>query len=366
MHKFLSQHSATYHNFYPKQYVAPYLDHPLSNIDGDLTKPEWEMANWSDLFQDIRGNVNQDQPPLGCSTRVKILWDDEYLYIGALLETDNALYPVVTTFEKRNEPIYQQDSDFEVFVDPTCTTHHYKEFEANAWNTVWNLMLDKPYLDGGVEHSGRVTQQKDSPLYYEVNDQMSATKILEGSVNSHQGRTKWSMEIKMSFSDLLAVTSGEKPRIGKRWRINFSRVERKGLVNWVWQPQIQWNGTSYTGEVNMHLPNAWGYLVFGEKSGSSSSHKQQDVKDPEWSIRMMAMNIYVAQHFYFDANGAYSASLEALTPWLDVELAKAFPLVAFFECSNQTFIATIQDDTHQASIRNDRLLQVETLFTQSS
>mmetsp|Transcript_13220 Transcript_13220/g.19447 ORF Transcript_13220/g.19447 Transcript_13220/m.19447 type:complete len:368 (-) Transcript_13220:68-1171(-) len=356
------QSGVAYTNHYPNQYVAPYLNHPLSKIDGDLTKREWELADWSDFFQDIRGfgdAPNKDQPPSTCSTRVKMLWDDDYLYIGAILETDNTEYPVVTTFRKRNEPIFQQDSDFEVFVDPTSTTHNYKEFEANAWNTIWNLMLDKPYSDGGAEHSGRVAKDPNDPFYYEVKDQTSATKIVEGELNASQGRTKWSIEIKMSFQDLLASTSNRMmPGIGTRWRINFSRVERKGLINWVWQPQIQWNGTRYKGEVNMHLPNAWGYLVFGKDRRHPSG------KDPEWPLRMAAMNIYVAQHLYFDKYSAYASSLEELKPWLDRVLMKEFPVVSFFECSNQTFIATIRDDIHQATIRNDRFLQVEALLVQ--
>ena len=41
------------------------------------------------------------------------------------------------------------DNDFEVFVDPDGSTHNYKEFEINARNTTWSLMLNKPYIDSG-------------------------------------------------------------------------------------------------------------------------------------------------------------------------------------------------------------------------
>ncbi len=56
------------------------------------------------------------------------------------------------------------------------------------------------------------------------------------------------------------------PSIGTMWRINFSRVEKRGDVNWTWQAQIAWDavGHQFAGNVNMHLPDAWGYLVFGE------------------------------------------------------------------------------------------------------
>jgi hypothetical protein len=145
-----------YSQYYPRTYVARRITSPLI-IDGNLSKVEWQQTPWSDAFDDIRGPDDvpseDDRPPPSCLTRVKMVWDDDFLYIGALLQAD-ADHPVVASFTHRNDPIFQHDSDFEVFVDPTTSTHNYKEFEVNAYNTVWNLLLDKPYSDGGQEHSG--------------------------------------------------------------------------------------------------------------------------------------------------------------------------------------------------------------------
>ncbi len=41
------------------------------------------------------------------------------------------------------------DNDFEVFIDPDGDTHAYYELEVNALGTPWDLMLIKPYRDGG-------------------------------------------------------------------------------------------------------------------------------------------------------------------------------------------------------------------------
>jgi len=128
-----------YAQYYPRTYVASHLiDGTVIKIDGNLSKPVWQQAPWSELFDDIRGPLDapgDERPPSTCSTKFKMLWGDTHLYIGAFLEAD-AHHPVVTSFRNRNEPIYQQDSDFEVFIDPFGTNHHYKEFEVNAWNTV--------------------------------------------------------------------------------------------------------------------------------------------------------------------------------------------------------------------------------------
>ena len=54
-------------------------------IDGDLTKDFWKTANWMDDFHDIEGD---SLPRPWKRTQVKVLWDDEALYVGAQLFDD--------------------------------------------------------------------------------------------------------------------------------------------------------------------------------------------------------------------------------------------------------------------------------------
>jgi hypothetical protein len=146
-----------HYSLYPYSYIAPRYNEEsfgvtnkgplIDRLDGDLSKDEWAHVPWqSEAFDDIRGPNEavpaDERPPPGCGTQFKMMWDDQYLYIGVLLQSDNRT--VATSFTKRNEPIFQQDSDFEVFLDPAASCHFYKELELNAWNTVWNLYLDKP------------------------------------------------------------------------------------------------------------------------------------------------------------------------------------------------------------------------------
>lgn len=209
----------------------PLLDH----LDGDLSKDAWTAVPWSEYFDDIRG-VNDapadERPNVNCTTRFKALWDDHHLYIGALIESD---FETVAEFKERNSPIFQKDSDFEVFIDPFGTCHDYKELEINAINTVWNLMLDKPYNDGGIEHSGRIARPGDKQ-YYEVYHQKTAVRLIKGKLNKPNEGAVWSVEIAISYKDALAQIeeNPQPPKVGSAWRINFSRVERKGNVNWTW------------------------------------------------------------------------------------------------------------------------------------
>ncbi len=80
---------------------------------------------------------------------MKMLWDDEFLYIAAdLLEPD--IWGTLTT----RDAVIFQDNDFEVFIDPDGDTHDYFELEVNALKTAWDLLLPQPYRDGGSAIDG--------------------------------------------------------------------------------------------------------------------------------------------------------------------------------------------------------------------
>src|SRR5512136_2259435 len=66
----------------PKGYLCTKTSGPLK-IDGRLNEPAWNRAPWTDDFVDIEGDV---KPSPRYRTRVKMLWDDQYFYIGAELE----------------------------------------------------------------------------------------------------------------------------------------------------------------------------------------------------------------------------------------------------------------------------------------
>ena len=89
-----------YAAIYPRQYVAlrapPPPPHPSSSsstldespgslpaattattIDGDLEKSFWTDVDWTDDFVDIATDTSP-----GFRTKVKMRWDDEFLYVG--------------------------------------------------------------------------------------------------------------------------------------------------------------------------------------------------------------------------------------------------------------------------------------------
>ena len=75
---------------------------------------------------------------------MKMLWDEKALYIAAEI-TEPHVWATLTD----HDAVIFHDPDFEVFLDPDGDNHLYGELELNAKNTTWDLLLTKPYKDGG-------------------------------------------------------------------------------------------------------------------------------------------------------------------------------------------------------------------------
>ncbi len=69
----------------PRSYVCYRTDGKLK-IDGKLDEVSWQKAKPTAPFVDISG---EGFPTPKYETTAKMLWDDEYLYIGAMLQEDD-------------------------------------------------------------------------------------------------------------------------------------------------------------------------------------------------------------------------------------------------------------------------------------
>ncbi len=224
----------------PKSYKCYPAKTPV-RIDGKLDDPAWKAAAWTTNFVDIEGSI---KPAPRFRTRVKMLWDDEYLYIAAELEEPD----VKATLTKHDSVIFH-DNDFEVFLKPSVEEPGYYEFEINALNTGWDLYLNKPY-----RHGGKADNRWNIPG-------LKTAVAIHGKLNDSRDKDHgWTVEMAFPWSAFASRLPVTKPKAGDEWRINFSRVEWKvgqpKEDNWVWSPQ---------GIINMHVPERWGYLHFRGK-----------------------------------------------------------------------------------------------------
>jgi hypothetical protein len=282
---------------HPKGYVCYRAPSPIV-IDGDLKDAAWDAAPWTDAFVDIEGDK---KPKPRFRTRVKMLWDDEALYIAAELEE-----PHVWATLKEHDSVIFQDHDFEVFLDPDGDNHLYGELELNALNTTWDLLLTKPYRDGGHAINA-----------WEITGLKTAVKI-DGTLNDSRDKDKgWTLEIKWPWKGLTELVNSKltpiPPKDGDQWRINFSRVEwdmeivdgkyqkvkNRPEYNWVWSPQ---------GVIDMHRPERWGYLQFSTAKPGEAKFKP----DADWDIRDTLHRAYYAQRQYLLKNGKYATAMKDL------------------------------------------------------
>ena len=286
------------------KYRAWHAETKPGALNGDLSKPFWQAGEWIEDFHDIQGD---SLPRPAKRTRVKLLWDEEALYIGARLDDDT----IWATVKNRDEVIYV-DNDFEVFLAPQDSSHRYYELEMNAANAVWDLLMEKPQRDDVRRIIG-----------WDIHGLESAVKI-DGELNNPAADNRgWSIELKIPWFSLRECGSNEvyptrfAPALGEVWRLNFSRVEyhvdvedgryvkRKNPEtgedlpeeNWVWAP---------TGVIDIHMPEMWGYLTFTQRGEAYPLPLEED------DVKLALRRLYYREHAYLYAHERFTDDAAAL------------------------------------------------------
>lgn len=271
----------------PRTYSAPFVQKPPA-LGGTLEQGEWARAPWSEDFTDIEGPA---KPAPTYRTRAKMLWDTQFLYVGAEL-----CEPDIWSSLSGHDQVIFHDNDFEVFIDPNGDGHEYYEIEINAQGTVFDLFLHRSYRNGGPAiHEWNVMGQfakstsfngtPDDPRDIDHSWTVMMAIPWQAFVPPVDGRIDALDPNQRAFGEGQRKSAAPKP--GDQWRINFSRVQwrhnhesldasgarlatptskerganpvpyakRPGLAedNWVWSPQ--W-------AVDMHLPQFWGKVTF--------------------------------------------------------------------------------------------------------
>ncbi len=280
----------------PNTYSCARTTAPL-HVDGRLDEADWTAAPWTNTFIDIEGDR---QPEPRYKTRAKMLWDEHYFYIAAEMEEPH----LWATLRERDSIIFY-DNDFEVFIDPDGDSHLYTEIELNAFNTVWDLLLVKPYRDGG-------------PAIHAWDIPGLQTAVhLDGTINNPADLDNgWTVEIAIPFAVLAETTESDcPPVVGDRWRVNFSRVQwlldavdgnytkrinaETGKSwpenNWTWSEQRK---------IAMHEPEHWGIVEFGDLA-TTVPVDPGAIDAAAWHLRFASYHLMAAR----ERDGRYPLSL---------------------------------------------------------
>lgn len=318
----------------PKTYTAFKTPTPIL-VDGN-TDDIWKNAPWTDFFQDIEGDV---RPAPYFDTRVKMLWDDEYIYFYAELEEEH-IWGDIT---ERDAVIFH-NNDFEIFILPNELQPYYAEFEVNALGTLWELFLARPY-----RRNGPVLDRWDvngTQIGIEINGTLNDPSDIDSS---------WSVEMAIPLQAISRIDRGSKIEEGSMWRINFSRVQWQHVIeggiysrktdtngkrlpenNWVWSQQ---------SAIDMHRPENWGYLYFSEEDVLSEGLPYQSDYATEYQFLHYLYRKQLAENgqngpFTTDlTNGVFDYTVNGISMNYQITLTKlGFEITVSSESGNELTI----------------------------
>jgi hypothetical protein len=240
----------------PRALAAP-------TIDGAGGDPAWEAAPVTHLV-DVEDLTGETVFPR--STEVRMLWDDEALYLlFELVDPD-----VWSTFTNRDDQIWQQEV-VEIFIDPDGDGVDYAEIEVNPLGTLFDLILSRPWADGGQGFAGW-----DPDVTHAVG--------IAGTVNDDTDEDEgWVVEIALPWTALAEgprdVLNGvaAPPQVGDEWRVNLYRFERPRADGEVTEAQA--NAWSPVGVNDFHRPDRFGRLRFVESGTAVEPSSWSGVKD---------------------------------------------------------------------------------------
>lgn len=291
------------HLFSPVRGYVTYRTTEAIAIDGEANEQAWQAAQWSKDFVDIEGDK---KPAPKYRTRMKMLWDDQYLYALAEMEEPH----IWCYFDERDQIVFHEN-DIELFFDPDQDGLNYFEFEVNAQNTLFDLFLPKAYRSGGMALTSY------NSLGFE-----SAVSI-DGSLNNASDTdTKWTVELKIPLQELLLWSDANPlPKDGDQWRMNFLRVNwqtelengeykrKKDAQTGKLLPEYNWSWSA-PGIVSLHAPERYGLMQFSEQAvGSKQVEFQQS---PEQAIRDCCWLVFYHQQAFKSKHNRYATSLKEL------------------------------------------------------
>ena len=211
-------------------------------IDGKLNEKDWKNTEVVEGFYtwDDQGKA----VPAVSATRVRVLWDDTFLYVGAEMD-DKDVYAVLTG---HNDPTWRDDV-FEIFIKPDPKKHHFYEFHVTPLNTRLELFFPRRGF-GSLERSYR-------------NMGMKSAVTIEGTLNNWEDIDQgWIAEVAIPFSAFSKTVSFPEP--GSQWRVAFCRYDYSYHLPDSYFRGVELSSSAALSKVNFHLHEEYDILRFEE------------------------------------------------------------------------------------------------------
>lgn len=187
-------------------------------VDGKLDEEAWKTAVSSEPMV-----APQNGGKMLPETRFRLMWDDEFLYVGYDAPDDH----LHCEFEERDDAIYNQDA-VEIFLDPDGDGKNYYEIQICPAGVIFDSLLTSYRANA-----------KD-PECNEWDSEMEAKVSTDGTLNDKEDvDTGYTAEFAIPFKDLEHAPNIP-PRVGDTWKVNFFRLDdaKGGKKAWAWSPPM--------------------------------------------------------------------------------------------------------------------------------
>jgi len=238
-------------------------------VDGKLDEKAWRQAPWSYEFGDIRTG----QAPR-FNARAKLLWDDDFLYVGYDLDNPN----VWGTAYPRDTWMFWNgisESIVKLYLDPDRDGRNFSEMHLNPANSFWDMFFfhagnDHPWLPKAIDYTrknGQFDQNANPYARLDWNCKGIKTAVyVNGTLNNSNDLDQgWSAELAIPWKSLTKLAGTGQPcppHMGDAWAIHLARryVSEKNVK----ARYMTWPKTNHG---NCHEWTTWGRLIFLDHFG---------------------------------------------------------------------------------------------------
>ncbi len=178
------------------------------DIDGALDETAWIRTRQTRPF--VRPDGLRASPHI--QTRARMLWDDEYLYVGVHTLDDDIWNP----HTERNAPLWEHDV-VEIFIDPGADQKDYVEIQVSPSNVLFDAWFDEHRRPSWEEAAER------------FNIGIKSAVTADGSVNERDDDVtdrSWTVELAIPFAEL--PNRDGPPEEGETWALNIYRLDSRG------------------------------------------------------------------------------------------------------------------------------------------
>jgi len=224
-----------------KEFACYKTRNPIK-LGGELKEEDWSRASVIENF--YTWNAEGKLKYAISRTKVRILWDDKNLYIGAELE-DKDIFAIETS-----KKAICQDDVFEIFIKPLTEKTHYYEFHISPKNQKLQFFiprrgcgsLDRFYFSSGIKSAVR----------------------LSGTLNNWKDIDKgWTVEAAIPFSAFSMTTAP--PQDGTKWFIFFGRYDYSYYLPQEYFKGVELSFSAALSKRNFHLYEDYDIIVFSDR-----------------------------------------------------------------------------------------------------